>query len=185
MKLKTKDMTLVSLFTALTIIGTLISIPIGPVPITLQLLFIILGAVVLGSKLGALSQVIYVALGLAGLPIFAGATGGVSKVISPTFGYLIGYIIAAFVIGKIIECSSEVTFFKIFIAGSIGIIVVYFIGVPYLYVILKIFMGKNISFLYAINIGLVLFIPGDLAKVIVVSFIGMKLIPKLKSAGLV
>ena len=72
MKISAKELSLISMFTALTAIGAFISFPVGPVPITLQSLFVILSGLVLGSKLGALSQLVYILLGLVGIPIFAG-----------------------------------------------------------------------------------------------------------------
>ena len=75
----TKDITLISLFAAMTAIGAFISIPIGPVPLTLQTLFVLMSGFVLGPKKGALSQVVYIALGLIGLPIFAGFSGEIGR----------------------------------------------------------------------------------------------------------
>ena len=93
MKIKTKDFITVSLFAALTAVGAFISIPLGAVPITLQLLFTLLSGILLRENLGALSQIVYISLGLIGLPIFAGGKGGIGILLSPTFGFLIGYII--------------------------------------------------------------------------------------------
>ncbi len=80
MKISTKEMVLASLFTALTAIGAFLSIPVGSVPITLQSLFVILSGLLLGPKLGALSQLVYVLLGLLGVRIFAGFSGGPQSV---------------------------------------------------------------------------------------------------------
>ncbi len=94
MKIKTKDMILVALFTVLTAVGAFIKIPIGPAPITLQYLFTALAGVLLGSFLGSLSQLLYIIIGLFGIPIFTSG-GGPSYIFNPTFGYLIGFVFAS------------------------------------------------------------------------------------------
>ncbi|KYH35448.1 biotin transporter BioY [Clostridium tepidiprofundi DSM 19306] len=180
MKINTKDMVLVSLFAALTAVGAFIQIPIGPAPITLQVLFTALAGVILGSRLGALSQMVYVFLGLVGLPIFAGGTGGISTVFTPSFGYLIGFIVGAYIIGKISETTKVVNFTRLFIASLTGMVVIYAIGVPYLYIILKDVSGVGISVAKALKIGMLIFIPGDIAKCILTAVLGVKIIPIIK-----
>lgn len=179
MKIKTRSMILVSLFTALTAIGAFIKIPVGAVPITLQFMFIALASILLGPKLGALSQIIYVALGLIGIPIFTEG-GGLGYIFKPSFGYLIGFILGAYIIGIIISKFKNPGFLTILMACSVGVIFIYAIGVPYLYLILKYVMGTNISFYKALNIGFIVFIPGDIIKCILTALIGVKVIPVLK-----
>lgn len=184
MKISTKDITLTALFAALTAVGAIISIPIGPVPITLQILFTMLAGIILGARLGALSQLVYVILGLVGLPVFAGFTGGISTIMKPSFGYLIGFIAAAFVIGKISEKYGKQNFLALLVACIIGDAVIYLIGVPYMYLIIKYVLLANMSILKAVNIGLLIFIPGDLAKIVIAAFVGSKLLISLKKAAL-
>jgi len=93
----TKKMILASFFTVLTAIGAFIRIPLPFVPIVLQGLFVILSGMVLGSKWGAISQLAYVTVGIAGLPVFTGG-GGIGYVLHPTFGYLIGFIFASYTV---------------------------------------------------------------------------------------
>lgn len=168
-------MILAGLFAALTAVSAYIQIPLGSVPITLQFMFTALAGVILGSKLGALSQLIYVIIGLLGIPVFASGKAGFSAVLSPSFGYLIGFIIGAFVIGKITESIKRLSFTKLFFASLAGVIVIYIIGVPYLYIILKNIMGKDIPLAAVIKTGFIIFIPGDLAKCLLVSFLGFKI----------
>jgi len=106
----TRDLILVALFAALTAVGAFIKIPIPYVPFTLQYFFCALAGIILGSKLGALSQIIYVAVGLVGAPVFTDG-GGITYIFKPTFGYLIGFIVAAYVIGKIREKNYWVNFY--------------------------------------------------------------------------
>ncbi|WP_312461130.1 biotin transporter BioY, partial [Proteiniclasticum sp.] len=95
--LTTRELTLLPLFTVLTAVGAFIKIPIGAVPVSLQTVFVLLSALLLGKK-AAISQGVYVLLGLLGLPIFTGG-GGIGYVLTPTFGYLMGFIAAAFIVG--------------------------------------------------------------------------------------
>lgn len=180
MKITTKDMILVSLFTALSAIGAFIKIPFTPAPITLQFFFTALAGILLGSKLGATSQIVYVALGLAGAPVFTKPSGP-SYIFEPTFGYLIGFIISAYVIGKVVETYKNCNFQKLMVACILGLIAMYAIGVPYLYIILKYVTHTSITFMTALKSGFILFIPGDLVKCIVTSIIGVRIIPILKN----
>ncbi|WP_341350071.1 biotin transporter BioY [Clostridium akagii] len=185
LKISTRKIIMIALFAALTAIGSIITIPIGPVPITLQNMFPMLAGLILGSEAGAMSQLIYVLLGIIGLPVFAGGTGGINSVFSPSFGYLLGFILAAFIIGKISEKAGKLTLIKSFIICIIGTITIYLIGIPYLYIILHNVLGEKITIAYAIKIGFVLFIPGDIFKIIVVAFITNKVVPLLRRQSLI
>ncbi|MBQ9624964.1 MAG: biotin transporter BioY, partial [Clostridia bacterium] len=90
----TKKIALAAVFVVLTAVGAFIKIPIPYVSITLQILFVIIAGVCLGSKWGAFSQLAYVAAGLLGLPVFT-TGGGFGSVLSPTFGYILGFILGA------------------------------------------------------------------------------------------
>ncbi len=89
-------------FAGLTALGAFIKFPLTPVPLTLQSFFALLAGAVLGAELGALSQIVYLALGLWGLPVFASG-GGMGYVLQPTFGYLIGCVLATYVVGRLLE----------------------------------------------------------------------------------
>ena len=91
---KTKNLVLTALFVALIAAGAFLKIPLPGVPISLQTLFTMLAGMLLGAKLGALSVGVYIALGLMGLPIFTSG-GGITYVFQPTFGYMIGFVLAA------------------------------------------------------------------------------------------
>ncbi len=179
MKITIKDMILVSLFTALTIVGAFIKVPLGATSLTLQFLFTALAGIMLGSKLGALSQLIYVFIGLIGIPVFTKG-GGLSYIFQPSFGYLIGFIFGSYVIGKIIESSKDVSFIKIFMASVLGLAIIYMIGVPYLYIVLKTVNKVQITMYGALKSGLLLFLPGDFIKCVVTAIIGVKIVPVLK-----
>lgn len=178
MKLTIKEMALVSMFTALTAGGAIISIPIGPLPITLQTLFVLLSGMVLGPILGPLSQIVYIALALIGIPIFTGFSGGLQILLKPSFGFAIGFIFAAYIVGKI--TFNHTSLKKMWLASLLASIVIYLFGLPYMYFILNTIMEMNLSFSHVFKIGCLLFIPGDLAKLLLANLVARKTIPLLK-----
>jgi biotin transport system substrate-specific component len=182
MRITTKEMILVSMFAALTAIGAFLKIPAQPADITLQFFFTAFAGIILGSRIGALSQIVYVVIGLIGIPIFTKG-GGIGYVFQPSFGYLLGFIVAAYVIGKIVEKNKEPKFITFFMASIAGIFVMYLIGIPYLYVIVKNVMGSDINFMWALKNGLLIFLPGDLLKSVITAIVGVNIIPKLKKAN--
>lgn len=184
MKLSTKEMVLVSMFTGLTAIGAGISIPLGELPITMQTLFVILSGLILGPRLGALSQIIYVTLGLIGVPIFANFTGGFQSVMKPSFGFIIGFIFASYIVGKIAHLENTLSKTRIWIASVIGTVIIYLFGLPYMYYMLNLVMAKGLGFQTIIKIGCLIFLPGDFLKFVVASIIAIKTLPILKSSSL-
>lgn len=177
--MKTKDIILVGLFAALTAIGAFIKIPIPYVSFTLQFLFCAYAGILLGARLGALSQIVYVAIGLIGLPIFTEG-GGPGYVLKPTFGYLIGFIVSAYVIGKITERINKINFASLLSAVTAGLIVLYVIGVVYLFMIMNLYLHLNKSFLWAVINGCFLFIGKDFVLSVMIALSGVKIIPILK-----
>jgi len=177
LKLSTRDLIITALFTSLTAVGAFISIPLGPVPVTLQTLFVVLSGIILGAKLGSLSQITYVILGLIGVPVFAGGTGGLTSVVSPIFGFLLSFIVVAYVIGKITEKNKSLS--NIIYSVVLGSFVIYLIGVPYFYFIFTNYLGKNIDFYAALKYACIPFIPGDIIKAILAIILAKQLVPRL------
>ena len=115
-KIKTVELTLASMFVVLIALGANITtlIPgmvVGGVPITLQTFFAILAGLILGSRLGVLTTSAYAFIGLVGIPVFAQFGAGLGTLIKPTFGFIISFILAAYVIGKIVEKKEKCFFF--------------------------------------------------------------------------
>jgi biotin transport system substrate-specific component len=174
MKLTTLDITQIGLFTALTAIGAFISIPVGPVPITLQSLFVILSGIILGSRKALLSQVAYILLGLIGLPIFSGFYGGLQTLLKPSFGFLIGFVAAAYIAGKLTE-REKISTKSLTLAVLVSTVIMYAIGLPYMYYILNIVLAKDLNLIQVLNIGMFMFIPGDTLKAFIAVYVGKKL----------
>ncbi|MDC3413637.1 biotin transporter BioY [Aquibacillus sp. 3ASR75-11] len=130
------DLTMGGLFVALMTVGANITsiapfMVVGGVPITLQTFFAILAGLVLGSRLGAFSMFVYMVLGLAGAPIFAQFKGGASIALSPTFGFILSFIILAYVIGKMVEVNRGLPMY--ITASIIGLVINYVVGTNWMY----------------------------------------------------
>jgi biotin transport system substrate-specific component len=174
-KMSVKGMVYASLFGALTAAGAFIMIPLPPVPITAQTFFLNVAAILLGGPLAALSQFIYVLMGIAGLPVFAGGKAGIGVLFGPTGGYLLGYIIAAFVIGIISGARKSAGIFWHIFSMLIGMVIIYCIGCFQLALVAK------FSFSKAIAVGIIPFIPGDIIKILLAAIIVSKLKGRIKA----
>ena len=131
-------------------------------------------------KLGALSQALYVGLGLVGLPIFA-AGGGFSYVFNPTFGFLLGLIPAAWVIG-LLTARRPPHPIRTALACLAGLAVLYAVGLPYMAVILNQYMGKAMDFSAILWAGMLPFLPGDMLKIAVTAALAPLLQKRLSAA---
>lgn len=149
-------------FIALTVAGAYIRIPLPftPVPITLQTFFVILAGALLGRKLGTLSQAGYLLVGIFGLPVFTGGLYGFARLFGPTGGYLIGFVLAAFIIGKLLGNSDQAPFVKIVGAMLVGLFVLFLTGT------LQLAFVMHIPFTKAMALGVLPFIPGDIIKLL-------------------
>lgn len=162
-----------SMFVALIAIGAFIAIPIGPVPIVLQNMFVLLAAIILGPRWGLTCIGIYLLIGLVGLPVFAGGTSGIGKLFGPTGGYLLGYLPCVFVTASISKGLGKKISFDI-IAMVIGSLIIYAAGVPWLKVV------TSMTFAKALTVGMYPFIVGDLLKIIAAALLAKSLRPVIK-----
>jgi len=126
----TRELTYAALFTALIAGGAFVALPIGSVPFTLQVLFVLLAGMLLGPRLAALSTLAYLALGLVA-PVYAGGTSGLGVLFGPTGGYLWGFVLAALVTGAV--CGQGRTSLARFVgAGLLGLLPIYALGAVWL-----------------------------------------------------
>jgi biotin transport system substrate-specific component len=178
-KLDIKDMALVSVFVALMTAGAFIRIPFPIIPITLQSFFCGLAAIVLGKKLGTLSQAIYLLLGLFGLPVFAQG-GGISYVLKPSFGFLLGFIVGAYVTGEIISRFNAPKKWHYLLAVIAGQIAIYAFGIPYMYLILNVYLNKpGFGFIVLLSTNIPYFVK-DCILSVVTAFIASTLVPLIR-----
>ena len=163
---RTKNIVLISLTVALTTAGAYLRLPVGPVPISLQTLFVLLSGALLGPWLGAAAMASYVLLGLIGLPLFTGG-GGPQYILSPTFGFLLSFPLSAMVVGIMLRPATGAQspgMGRKFIAMLLGTAVIYLVGVPWLGLNLLLVQGKRMGLEALLMMGMVPFLPGDLLK---------------------
>lgn len=165
----TRDIVLVALFAAiLAVLGVFppLTLPVVGVPITAQSLGVMLAGGILGAKRGALSMVLFLALVAIGLPLLAGGRGGFGVFLGASGGFLIGWIVAAYAIGAMIEkfwdSLNVWTAFAACVLG--GIVLLYLIGIPWIAFAAKISLWTAFT-------GSLPFIPGDLIKAVAASAI--------------
>lgn len=175
-----REIAYVALFTALIAVGAFIRIPTPIVPFTLQLLFTTLAGLIMGPRRGAGAVALYVALGLAGVPVFT-AGGGPSYIFQPTFGYLLAFIVGAYAAGQLAGPYRQWTWLRLTGAVFTNLLIVYAGGVGYTYVISTYYLGATSGiwalFTYSFFIG----IPGD----VLVCAAAICLARRLGAAGLV
>lgn len=186
-KLKTIDVTLAGMFVALMAIGANITsiIPfmvIGGVPITLQTFFGVLAGLILGSRLGAITTSVYAFVGLVGVPVFAQFNGGVSAFIKPTFGFILSFILAAYVTGKIVEKYKSVSAF--IVASLIGMAIIYIVGTNWMYFAYKFWADAPEGFTYSLVwMWMIVPLPKDIILAVVAGLIAHRLEKNVLSKG--
>ena len=153
-RLPLKNLLLTALFAALTTLGAFLRIPIGHSSITLQFFFACMAGLLLGPYWGAASQLIYVLLGLVGLPVFSEG-GGLMYVAKPAFGFLLGLIPAAFFVGLFAEKRPWLSYLA-------GLLALYAVGLPYFYFAL----GSSLSPKQILLYYCAAFLPFDLIKIL-------------------
>lgn len=172
---KTGRLVLCGLFAALTAVGAFIQIPVPYLDyFTLQFLFVLLAGLLLGSKAGFASVGCYLLIGLCGFPVFA-AGGGITYVLRPSFGYLLGFAVTAFVVGRICEVKKPTAFGGYFVACLAGLVVTYGIGLVYKYFMLNFYVGTKTPFAVILLSCFPLDLPGDLVLCALASFLAVRL----------
>lgn len=170
---RTRNIVLISLTVALTTAGAYLRIPVGPVPISLQTLFVLLAGALLGPWLGSLAMISYITLGLVGLPLFTGG-GGPQYILSPTFGFLLSFPLSAAIVGFLLNpagaAKSPGTVRRLG-AMALGSLVIYLVGIPWLALNLLFIQGKQLGLGALLSMGMLPFLPGDALKVLLASWL--------------
>lgn len=172
---RTQDMIYCAMFTVLIAVGAFIKIPVPVIPFTLQVFFIYLAGALLGAKWGAASAVLYMLLGLIGVPVFTEG-GGFWYILKPSFGYIIGFCVGAWVIGKLTE-HKKLTMGRVLAANFTGLAIIYVMGMIYYYVICNYVIQTPISvgtlFLYCFF----MVVPGDAVLAVLGGVLAKRLKP--------
>lgn len=179
-KINTATLTLVALMAAITcILGPLsIAIPISPVPLSFTNLAIWFTVMILGWKKGAVSYLVYLLIGLAGVPVFSSFTAGPSKLFGPTGGYLVGLLFLAVISGLFIEKFNGKVYMYI-IGMVLGAFVNYAFGTAWLA------YQANLTFGAALMAGVIPYLLGDFIKILIAAFAGNEVRKRLMKANLI
>ena len=165
------------MFASLTAIGSLVKIPIPGTALifTFQTLFVFMSGLILKPKYALISQAVYMAIGLIGLPVFS-TGGGLAYLLSPTFGFIIGFCACAWMMSIFVrkpllnlihhnESDKRViTIIKIGLFSLISIIVMYVFGIAHMYIIFNMYLGQNVSLYTVIFVQTGIFVFIDIAK---------------------
>lgn len=177
--MQAREISMVALFTALIAVLAQISIPLPftPVPITGQILGVFLAGAILGRRLGTIAVLVYLLLGAIGLPVFARGGAGIARFLGPTGGYLWGFVIGVYLLGWIVE-GGKISYFRV-VSGMLACLaVVYFLGTLQLAYLLHLTWGK------ALILGMIPYIPLDLAKLVLAAAVSLQVRRSLHRAGL-
>lgn len=177
-KLSIQRLATIGVMTAVLCILAPMSIPIGPIPISLTNLVIYISLYVLGLKKTGVSYLVYLLIGLVGVPVFSGFSGGVGKLFGPTGGYLIGFIPMALIAGVVIDKITNRWYLEFF-AMLAGTCVAYLFGTCWLA------YQAHMSFEAALWAGVIPFIPGDVAKMVIALLIGPAIRKRLTKAKVI
>ncbi len=179
--MKTKSMIACALFAAIISIFAVMTIPIGIVPITMGLFGIMLTGIVLGYKNGIISVVIYLLIGIVGLPVFSNFRTGIQTLAGPTGGYLWSYIIMVWIIGVLtvkLPKNKWLAWLKIFAACLMGIVVSYAAGT------IQFMLVQRVDLIKALTLCVIPFIPFDILKAIIATYVGSLISKTLRRANL-
>lgn len=174
MKSSTRNLVLCSLFAAMTAVFAQISIvlPFTPVPINFGPFIVLLSGALLGSRMGATSMIVYILIGAVGMPVFANFSAGVGKLAGPTGGYIVSYILVAFVTGYMIEKLGN-KLSVVLLSMTVGMIICYVCGTAWFMV-----LTKN-NLVASLGMCVFPFIPGDIFKIVAGAILSNKLYPAL------
>ena len=170
-------LTLIPLFTVLMCVSAQIRIPVPVIPFTLQVTVAIMSGLLLGGKLGFLSQLLYLAMGLLGLPVFAGG-GGLGYVFTGSFGYLVGFLFCALIGGLLADSLDRrtngvrVPYIRILLISLIALLICYLFGIVYLYFLSNFYTGyagTKYTFLTTLAFGSLPYIGKDIVLCILAS----------------
>ena len=177
-KLSVRDMTLISLFAVLSIVGAKVSLPVLAIPFTFQFIISLLTGIVLGGRRAFIAQGLYLLMGLVGLPVFAKG-GGLMYVLEPSFGYLIGMALCAGLVGMLVDRLDPqrkgLKLWQLVLVNFLALAVVYTLGVAWLYVIKNFYAGSSLTFVKAIQFGMLPFLVNDSLYCVVAALIGPRL----------
>ena len=182
--MKIREMLLSGIFTALVIISSYIVIPIGPVPHTLQPLIVMLSGFLLGPKWGPISIITWIILGCLGLPVFNQGQAGAVMLLGPTGGFIVGFVVCSWLVGKFTSNDLQAAFIKNFAYLAFAMIICYVIGLVGFKLSFEYFLQKPMSWEKSMLLSIAPFLPFDIIKAAIAAYVGAKVRKALLAAGL-
>ena len=185
-----RNFLLAAFFAGLTAVGGIMAIPVPPVPFTMQSFFVLTSGLFLGPKYGPLSQILYITMGLAGVPVFAGGTGGLHYVFSPTFGFLVGFVAVSWVAGLLVSMTKTtkdkpaMLYSKYVLVCLTATVTLYAVGLPLFYLNMRYVLKTPLSIVRTFELALLPFVIPDLIKAILAAGLASKTISALRDTGL-
>ncbi|MBE3580303.1 MAG: biotin transporter BioY [Thermoanaerobacteraceae bacterium] len=178
--MQAKEMSWVAFFAALMAVLAQLSIPLpfSPVPLTGQILGVFLAGAILGRKLGTVAVLVYLLLGAVGLPVFARGGAGIARFLGPTGGYLWGFLLGVYFLGWVTDGSSKLSFLRAAGGMFVCLVVVYALGTLQLAYLMKLTLSK------AVALGVLPYVPLDLAKMVLAALVSVRVRRALGEAGL-
>jgi len=176
--MKTRNLVFIALFVALMTAGAFLRIPLPFISVTFQLFFALLAGIILGPVKGLIAMAVYMAIGLMGIPVFS-LGGGPSYVLQPSFGFILGFLPAAYFSGlayKNLQFDERASAYISYISGMLAS---YIIGIPYLYIIMRFYSGNTDTTLAAVTVSMLIYALKDaVLGIVLIIFAGR--IPMLR-----
>jgi biotin transport system substrate-specific component len=183
-----KNLLLSAFFAMLTAVGAILSIPMPfpLIPFTMQFFFVLMSGLLLGPRYGPLSQILYIAIGLIGLPVFSGGMGGLQRIFSPYFGFLPGYVAASWLAGQLSWrwFPKAKTLFQYSLFCLAATVVMYVIALPCFYLNMNYLTNTPVSVARTFQIAFLPFLVPDALKAVAVGAMARRTIPLLRESGL-
>jgi biotin transport system substrate-specific component len=177
--LRATDLAECAIFVALMVVGTYISIPFYPVPLTFQTVVCVLSGLMLGWKKATLSMLCYVVMGIVGIPVFANGGCGLSYVFKPTFGYIIGFVLGAMSAGLVRGNQKDVRFLRYLLAALVAFAVNYICGVAYFIPMWIYYYGGMATWKYYLVYWNLLYMPKDLVLCVLAAMLACRVVPAI------
>lgn len=179
-----RNMILSGLFAALLAVSSQIyfPLPFSPVPHTLQILFVFLAGILLGGRWGLTSVVIWIMLGVFGLPVFAQGKAGIATLFYPTGGFLFGFAVCAYLVGRL-TAGNQLTVPKVTAIMLLGLAVTYAIGLAGFMISFQYVLHKPMTWEQAVMLTVVPFAPFDAFKALAAAFLGVRVRQVLHAQG--
>ncbi len=175
----TRGIVLCALFAALIAVGAFLRIPLGPLAFSMQTMFVSLACMLLGKKLGVTAVLVYIAVGLLGLPIFTQG-GGPSYVLQPSFGFLVGFIFYVWLTAHFTSKIQKPGMKPLILAQLPGLFAMYAVALPYFYLISNLYLNNGMGIDVLLTTCFLWMMPGEAVKCLLAAWLGKRLLPILR-----